>query len=42
MRAIDASDRIRPLDVHPYDRHSLALKPTAHLHYGYRIKDGCL
>jgi len=38
MRAIDVTDRIRPLSVYPYENYSVVLKQTANLHYAYRMK----
>ena len=42
MRSIDVTDRIHPLDMYPYDEYKVILKPTAHLHYAYSIKAGCI
>ena len=40
MRSIDVTDRIRPLDMYPYDSYKVELKSKAHLHYAYRITNG--
>ena len=40
MRSIDVTDRIRPLDMYPYDSYKVELKSKAHLHYAYRITKG--
>jgi len=40
MRAIDVTDRIRPLSVYPYENYRVILKQTANLHYAYSMKRG--
>ena len=40
MKGLDISDRVRPLDMYPYDDYKVILKPLAHLHYAYRIENG--
>jgi len=40
MPDIDATYRVLPKDMDPYDDYKVTLKPKAHLHYAYRIRKG--
>lgn len=39
MRAIDVTQRIRPLDMYPYDDYTVTMRPLMHLHYSYKRDD---
>jgi len=42
MKGVDVTDRVYPNDMDPFDSYRIVLKPHAHLHYSYAIRDGCM
>jgi len=42
MKAVDVTGRVYPNDMDPFDSYRITLKPHAHLHYSYAIRDGCM